>query len=62
MRHNAAQWVPLFPEEEVPRILEAVLLCSAELRKRHATEYENKLSDRLRKTTGAGCRIPASSG
>jgi hypothetical protein len=49
MNHKAAQWIPLFPEEEVPFILSAVLRCSAELRKRHATEHENRLSDRLRK-------------
>jgi len=49
MRHEAAQWVPLFPEEEVPFILAAVLRCSVGLRKRHSKEHENRLSNRLRK-------------
>ena len=49
MKHDAVQWIALFPQEEVPFILAAVLRCSAGLRKRHATEHENKLSDRLRR-------------
>ena len=49
MRHEAVQWIPLFPEEEVRFILAAILRCSAKLRKRHATEHENRLSNRLRK-------------
>jgi hypothetical protein len=49
MRHEAAQWVPLFPKEEIPFILAAVLRCSAGLRKKHATEHENRISDRLRR-------------
>ena len=48
MPHEAAQWIPLFPEEEVPFILAAVLCCGEHLRKSHATEWENSLSDRLR--------------
>jgi hypothetical protein len=48
MSHNASSWIPLFPEEEVPFILAAVLRSGARLRKTHATELENDLSDRLR--------------
>lgn len=48
-RHEAAEWVgPLFPVGEVPFILAAVLRCSANLRKRNATEYETRISGRLR--------------
>ncbi len=48
-RHEAIQWVPLFPAEEIPFILAAVLRCSASLRKKSATERETKISSRLRK-------------
>jgi len=48
MTFDASQWVPLFPEEEIPFILLAVLQSGARLRKSHATEWENDLSDRLR--------------
>jgi hypothetical protein len=48
MTHDAAQWVPMFPEEEVPFILAAVLRCGTLLKKAHATELENDISDRLR--------------
>jgi hypothetical protein len=48
MRHDAVEWVPLFPEEEVPVILAAVLRSGARLRKLHGAEIENDLSDRLR--------------
>src|SRR5208337_4966521 len=48
MTSDAGQWIPLFPEEEVPFILAAVLRSGARLRKSHATEWENSLSDRLR--------------
>jgi hypothetical protein len=48
MRQDAAEWVPLFPEEEVPFILAAVLRSGARLKKFHGAELENDLSDRLR--------------
>lgn len=48
MRHDAAEWIPLFPEEEVPFILAAVLRNGTRLKKRHDAELENDLSDRLR--------------
>jgi hypothetical protein len=48
MKHNATEWIPLFPEEEIPYILDAVLRSGAQLRKLHPTELENDLTDRLR--------------
>jgi hypothetical protein len=48
MRHDAAEWIPLFPEEEIPFILAAILRSGAGLKKLHETELENELSDRLR--------------
>src|SRR5258707_12282965 len=48
MRHDAAEWVPLFPEGEVPFILAAVLRSGSRLKKLHGAELENDLSDRLR--------------
>jgi hypothetical protein len=46
---EATKWIPLFPAEEIPFILAAVLRCSVTLRKKHAIEHENKISNRLRK-------------
>ena len=46
--HEAVAWVPLFPDEEIPFILTAVLRCTTGLRKEHPTEHENDISDRLR--------------
>lgn len=58
VRHEAAEWVlPLFPAEEVPFILAAVLRCSATLRKRSATEHETKISNRLRKLLKQDVRL-----
>ena len=48
MRHDADEWIPLFPLEEVPFILGAVLRSGGRLRKLHNTEFENHISDRLR--------------
>jgi hypothetical protein len=44
----AGEWIPLFPEEEIPRILRIVERCAGRLRKRKPMELENDLSDRLR--------------
>lgn len=49
VQHEADGWIPLFPDEEIPLILAAVLRCSDTLRKKNATEHESKLSNRLRK-------------
>lgn len=46
---EAMEWIPLFPAEEIPFILAAVLRCSTTLRKKRVTEYENRISNRLRK-------------
>jgi hypothetical protein len=48
MRDDAAEWIPLFPEEEIPFILAAVLRNGTRLKKSHENELENNLSDRLR--------------
>lgn len=48
MSEDAKAWVPLFPEEEVPFLLTTVLRCCVSLRKKHDTEREDKLSNRLR--------------
>ena len=48
MNTDAAAWIPLFPEEEIPYILAAICRCGSRLQKREATELENDLSDRLR--------------
>jgi hypothetical protein len=48
MRHEATEWVPLFPTEEVPFILAAVLRSGARLKKIRSIEREDHLSDRLR--------------
>ena len=48
MSSGASDWDPVFPEEEVPFILAAVLRSGARLKKRHPTELENDLNDRLR--------------
>lgn len=48
MRSTAADWIPLFPEEEIAFILAAVVRCGSHLRKVHRHELENNLTDRLR--------------
>jgi len=50
MQHEATQWAQFFPlDGEIPFILAAVLRCSSALQKKHATEHENRISNRLRK-------------
>jgi len=46
--HEAARWIPLFPHEETLFILDAVVRCSVNLRKKHPTERETRISARLR--------------
>lgn len=48
MTTRAANWVPVFPEEEIPFILAAVIRSGSHLRKSHRQELENNLTDRLR--------------
>jgi len=50
VKHEVTQWAHFFPlDGEIPFILAAVLRCSSALRKKHATEHENRISNRLRK-------------
>lgn len=44
---SAEHGISLFPTEEIPRILDTVLLHAETLRKTHETEREDALSDRL---------------
>lgn len=40
-------WMPLFPESEIPKILRITHRCGSALRKKHSQEHENDLSLRL---------------
>ncbi|MDQ8190248.1 hypothetical protein [Roseibacillus persicicus] len=44
----AVDWSPLFPESEIPRILQIVERCASGLKKEHPLELENDICDRLR--------------
>jgi hypothetical protein len=46
--NGTGDWAPLFPEDEIPRILRIVERCASRLKKLHPLEIENDLSDRLR--------------
>ncbi|TDU62537.1 hypothetical protein EI77_04638 [Prosthecobacter fusiformis] len=48
MSHPAAPFIPLFPEEEIPFILQAVLRCGKQIRKNAPREREDPITDRLR--------------
>lgn len=48
MKNDAAAWIPLFPQEEVSFVLEAICRCGRLLKKRSLQELENDISDRLR--------------
>jgi hypothetical protein len=48
MSYDATAWIPLFPEEEIPFILAAVLRSGERLKKLSDNELENHLNDRLR--------------
>lgn len=48
MNHPAAECIPLFPEEEIPFILQALLRSGRQLRKKAPREREDHLTDRLR--------------
>lgn len=49
MNEAAGNWVvPLFPEEEIPHILEALLRCLRRLEKLNDSELETSLTKRLR--------------
>jgi hypothetical protein len=44
---SAENGIPLFPSEEIPRILDLVLFHAGKIRKKHDTEKENVISKRL---------------
>ncbi|MCI5129423.1 MAG: hypothetical protein D3920_04270 [Candidatus Electrothrix sp. AW2] len=44
---DAENGIPLFPSEEIPRILDLVLFHAGKIRKKHDAEREDVLSDRL---------------
>jgi hypothetical protein len=46
---SAAHGIPLFPTEEIPRIINVVLSYAATIRKHHETEREDTISNRLHK-------------
>ncbi len=46
---GAEQAIPLFPADEIPWILDTVLSCAGVLRKRHETEREDVITNRLYK-------------
>ena len=48
--HDAAEWVSLFPEDEVPFVLASILRCGATLTRRQDGDNENILSNRLRRS------------
>lgn len=54
---SVADFVPLFPEEQVPTILNIVLDNAQTLHKKSETEHENDLSDRLVKRIRIDPRI-----
>lgn len=41
--------IPLFPTDEIPRILDTVMSCAGTLHKRHETEREDEITNRLHK-------------
>lgn len=44
---SAKAFIPLFPESDIPRIINEVLDCAQKLKKKHSTEREDKLTYRL---------------
>jgi hypothetical protein len=47
MNHDAHEWIPLFPDEEIPHILDAIKRCMAEIRKTSKQEHETQITKRL---------------
>jgi hypothetical protein len=54
---SAKAFIPLFPSEQIPFIIDVVLNYSQSLHKKHATEKEDDLSDRLHKRIRRDPRI-----
>lgn len=47
MNGDARDWIPLFPDEEIPHILEAISRCMSGIRKLHPQEHETRITKRL---------------
>jgi hypothetical protein len=47
MNHDARDWLPLFPDEEIPHILDAIKRCMAGVRKTSEQEHETQITKRL---------------
>jgi hypothetical protein len=47
MNHDARDWLPLFPDEEIPHILDAIKRCMAGIRKISEQEHETQITKRL---------------
>lgn len=47
MNGDARDWIPLFPDEEIPHILEAISRCMSGIRKLHPQENETRITKRL---------------
>lgn len=47
---DAASWIPLFPEEQIPKIFEAIFRCMSEIKKQTPNELETSLNKRLAKS------------
>ena len=49
MSTEASAWIPLFPDEEIPHILVAILRSLTGLQKNTPLELETEITKRLRK-------------
>lgn len=47
MNQDARDWLPLFPDEEIPYILDAIKRCMAGIRKTSEQEHETQITKRL---------------
>ena len=47
MNHDAREWLPLFPDEEIPHILDAIQRCMAGIWKTSEQEHETQITKRL---------------
>ncbi len=47
MNQDARDWLPLFPDEEIPHILDAIKRCTAGIRKISEQEHETQITKRL---------------
>lgn len=47
MNGDTRDWIPLFPDEEIPHILDAITRCMARIRKLEPQEHETHITKRL---------------